>query len=75
MKILKSSTSKILSFAFALIFAAGCATVTDANIDMPEVQETTTVETTSIDGSFWDSRAGDDMDPIIDRPQTGGSLD
>ena len=75
MKILKSSTPKILSFAFALIFAAGCATVTDANIDMPEVQETTTIETTSIDGSFWDSRNGDDMDPIIDRPQTGGSLD
>jgi len=75
MKILKSSTSKILSFAFALIFAAGCATVTDANIDMPEVQETTTIETTSIDGSFWDSRNGDDMDPIIDRPQTGGQMD
>jgi len=72
---MKSLTSKVLSFAFALIFAAGCATVTDANIDMPEVQETTTVETISIDGSFWDSRNGDDMDPIIDRPQTGGQMD
>jgi len=72
---MKSLTSKVLSFAFALIFAAGCATVTDANIDMPEVQEKNTIETTSIDGSFWDSRNGDDMDPIIDRPQTGGSLD
>ena len=72
---MKSLTSKVLSFAFALIFAAGCATVTDANIDMPEVQETTTVETTSIDGSFWDSKTSDDMDPIIDRPQTGGQMD
>jgi len=72
---MKSLTSKVLSFAFAHIFAAGCATVTDANIDMPEVQEKNTIETTSIDGSFWDSRNGDDMDPIIDRPQTGGSLE
>ena len=72
---MKSLTSKVLSFAFAIIFAAGCATVTDANIDMPEVQEKNTIETTSIDGSFWDSRNGDDMDPIIDRPQTGGQMD
>ncbi len=71
---MKSLTSKIFALAFALIFAAGCATVTDANIDMPEVKEPT-IETTSIDGSFWDSRNGDDMDPIIERPQTGGSLD
>ncbi len=76
MKILQSITPKVLSFAFALVFAAGCATVTDANIDeMSEVQETTTIETTSIDGSFWDSRNGDDMDPIIERPQTGGQMD
>lgn len=74
MKRLKSATIKTLSFAFALTVAAGCASVTDANLDAPETSETT-IETTTTDGSFWDSRNGDDMDPIIDRPRTGGQLD
>ncbi|WP_340105595.1 hypothetical protein [Rhodohalobacter sp. 8-1] len=70
MKSLKSTTIKALSFSFALLFAAGCATVTDANLDLPETTEPT-VETTSTEGSFWNTN-GDDMDPIIDRPKTGG---
>jgi hypothetical protein len=71
MKSIKSTTTKVLSFSFALMFAAGCATVTDANLDMPETTEPA-IETTTTDGSFWDTRNGDDMDPIIDRPKTGG---
>jgi len=71
---MKTLSSTVLSFAFALIFAAGCATVTDVNADLPEVTEPI-LETTTIDGSFWDSRIGDSMDPIIDRPKNGGSLD
>lgn len=71
---MKSITTKILSFSFALLFAAGCATVTDANLDLPETNEPT-IETTTTDGSFWDTRNGDDMDPIIERPKTGTSMD
>ena len=71
---MKSLYTKALTFAFALVFAAGCATVTDANLDLPE-NDTPTIETTTTDGSFWDSRSGDSMDPIIDRPRTGGQLD
>lgn len=74
MKSIKTVSSTIFTFAFALIFAAGCATVTDVNADLPEINEPT-IETTNTDGSFWDSRNGDDMDPIIDRPETGGSMD
>jgi len=70
---MKSLINKTLAFSFALIFAAGCATVTDANIDLPETEETV-ISTNAPDGSFWDSRNGDDMDPIIDRPTTGGGM-
>ena len=70
---MKSLTTKLLSFSFALIFAAGCATVTDANMDLPE-EEVPTYETSTTEGSFWDTRNGDDMDPIIDRPTTGGTI-
>ncbi len=75
MKSIKTVSSKIFTISFALLFAAGCASVTDVNADLPEIDEPTTITTTTTDGSFWDSRNGDDMDPIIDRPQTGGSLD
>ena len=67
MKIIKSTTTKTLSFSFALLFAAGCATVTDANLDLPE-NEQPTFETTTTGGTFWDTRNGDDMDPIVERP-------
>ena len=73
MKAIKSTTSKLLTISFALLFAAGCATVTDANMDLPE-EEAPTYETTTTDGSFWDTRNGDDMDPIIDRPKSGGTI-
>jgi len=71
---MKTLTSTVLSFAFAIILAGGCASVTDVNADLPEVNEPT-FETTTTDGNFWNNRGGDSMDPIIDRPQTGGSLD
>jgi hypothetical protein len=41
---------------------------------MPETTEPA-IETTTTDGSFWDTRNGDDMDPIIERPKTGTSMD
>ena len=71
---MKTLTSKLLTFAFALLFAGGCASMTDANADLPQDNEIT-FETTSTEGTFWDSKSSDDMDPIIDRPQTGGTLD
>ena len=71
---MKSLTTKVLSFSFALLFAAGCATVTDANLDLPE-NDQPTFETTTTDGTFWDTRNGDDMDPIVERPTTGGTLE
>ena len=70
---MKSLTTKIISFSFALLFAAGCATVTDANLELPE-EEQPTFETTTTDNSFWDTRNGDDMDPIVERPTAGGSV-
>ena len=71
---MKSLTTKVLSFSFALLFAAGCATVTDANLDLPETEQPT-FETTTTGNSFWDTRNGDDMDPIVERPTTGGTLE
>lgn len=71
MDLLKSTTIKLLSFSFALLIAAGCATVTDANLDLPE-EEQTSFETTTTEGTTWDTRNGDDMNPIIERPKTGG---
>ena len=65
MKTLKN----ILSVAL-VVMLAGCATVTDANVDHQEVNNeqtytTTTTETTTSDDN-WFSRLGNDMDPIID---------
>ncbi len=61
--------SIILSIAFAVaILFTGCATVTDANADLsPETDNSViTVETT---GDTWDQKGGDDMDPIIIKPE------
>lgn len=73
MKTIKSTTTKILSISFALLFAAGCATVTDANLDLPEDNQPT-FETTTTGDTFWDTRNGDDMDPIIEKPRPGGTI-
>ena len=59
----------ILSVSLIVLFA-GCATVTDANVDLQEVNNeqtytTTTTETSTSDDN-WFSRIGNDMDPIID---------
>jgi len=75
MKSIKTVSSNIFTLAFAFILAAGCASVTDVNADLPDTSKPA-IETTTTDGSFWDNRVGDSMDPIIDRPKTGGgSLD
>lgn len=62
---------RLIAILITLLFATSCASVTDANLDVSETSEPT-IETTTTEGSFWDSRNGDDMDPIIDRPKTGG---
>ena len=62
MKTLKN----LLSVSLILLFA-GCATVTDANVDLNEA-DAPAVTTTTVDDNDWFSRAGDSMDPIIDGP-------
>lgn len=68
---MKSITIKLITFSVAFLFAAGCATVTDANLDLPE-DDQPTFETSETSGTLWDTRNGDDMNPIIERPKTGG---
>ena len=69
---MKNIITKVALFSLALAFAAGCATVTDANIDLPG--EESSFETSSTEGTTWDTRNGDDMDPIVDRPKFPGSV-
>jgi len=62
--------SKLLSITLIVLFA-GCATVTDANVDLQEVNNEQTYSTTTTDTATtyddnWFSRIGNDMDPIID---------
>jgi len=65
MKALKTTLSVTL-----LILFAGCATVTDANVDLPE--DTNTVLSVERAGDTWDTRNGDAPDPIRqDRPDMG----
>ena len=70
---MKTIITKIALFSLAFAFAAGCATVTDANFDLPE-DEQSSFETSNTEGTIWDTRNGDDMDPIIERPKAGGSV-
>jgi len=75
MKSIKTVSTNLFTLAFALILAAGCASVTDVAADLPDTSEPA-IETTTTGDSYWDNRGGDSMDPIIDRPKTGGgSLD
>ncbi len=78
---IKKRLSPIFSMLLAIGLMAGCASVTDANIDQPDDAP---AKVTSVDNelndknlinddSIWDSSIGDDMDPIIDRPTSGGT--
>jgi hypothetical protein len=53
-------------FTLSILFT-GCATVTDANVDLADepTEETTTMERA---GDTWDQKTGDDMDVIIVKP-------
>jgi hypothetical protein len=53
-------------FTISILFT-GCATVTDANVDLADepTEETTTMERA---GDTWDQKTGDDMDVIIVKP-------
>ena len=66
----KTLFSKIFLTAFALIFAAGCASVTDAGVD--SLDETKpAIFTIEKANDAWDSRNGDDMGTIIEKPNMG----
>jgi len=53
-------------FTISILFT-GCATVTDANVDLMEesVEETTTMERA---GDTWNTEVGNDLEPIIVKP-------
>jgi hypothetical protein len=65
---IKTVTSKLSILLFAFAFAAGCATVTDANADLaPETDNS--VITAETNGQTWDNSNRDDMEPIIIKPE------
>jgi hypothetical protein len=64
MKALKTTLSVL-----TLILFAGCATITDANVDLAE--EETTVISIERANDTWDSRNGYDMGTFIDKPNLG----
>lgn len=67
MKTLSKFTSRFsLIAAFAFLFAAGCASVTDATSDLPETEDQAEV-TEQAPADIWGEN-GDDMDPIIEKP-------
>ena len=61
------NTLKNLLTITVLVLFAGCATVTDANLDSEQPDEPT-VTTSTVDGDDWLSGAGNGMDPIIEEP-------
>jgi len=63
------NTLKNLLTITVLVLFAGCATVTDANLDSEQPDEPT-VTTSTVDGDDWLSGAGDGMDPIIEERDT-----
>ena len=68
MELLKTVIHKLFVVVIALIFAAGCATVTDANVDLNE--EPSVLPSERMD-NLWDSTTGDTMGEIIIRPDMG----
>jgi len=64
MKALKTTLSVL-----TLILFAGCATLTDANVDLAE--EENTVISIERANDTWDSRNGSDMGTIIEKPVLG----
>jgi len=63
------NTLKNLLTITVLVLFAGCATITDANLDSEQPDEPT-VTTSTVDGDDWLSGAGDGMDPIIEPRDT-----
>ena len=53
-------------FTISILFT-GCATVTDANVDLMDepAEETTTMERA---GDTWNTEVGNDLEPIIVKP-------
>ncbi|MEX2345860.1 MAG: hypothetical protein WD604_09620 [Balneolaceae bacterium] len=66
MKTSKTVFTKLFAGIFAILLAAGCASVTDANTDISEPTLEKVTVTQSSD--TWDSQGGDDMDPLIEEP-------
>ena len=69
MKRYKSILYKLSAASFALILAAGCATVTDANADLEE-ENSKVISVEGMEGT-WDNTTDDKMDPIIEKPDMG----
>ena len=55
-------------FTISILFA-GCATVTDANVDLLDESAEETTTTIERAGDTWDQKTGSDMDPIIVKPE------
>jgi hypothetical protein len=66
----KTLFSKISITAFALVFAAGCASVTDAGVDILD-ETSPAIYTIEKANDTWDSRNGEDMGTIIEKPNMG----
>jgi hypothetical protein len=66
----KSMFSSFATISFALLFAAGCASVTDANIGQPESDDSA-IQAIEASSDTWNNENGDDMDTIIVRPTIG----
>ncbi|PWN05421.1 hypothetical protein [Rhodohalobacter mucosus] len=69
MKRFKTILYKLSAVSFAILFAAGCATVTDANADLHE-DESKGISIERIDGTL-DNTTDDKMDPIVEKPDMG----
>lgn len=64
---MKSLAHKLLALTFVIALATGCASVTDAGLDTQPEQQTVEQEAPQPDNpGFGD---GQEMDPILDRPE------
>lgn len=66
--------SSFFSIVLFIALMAGCASVTDANLDSQTAEEPSTEvsetkkDNDSDDEEIWYNTNGDDMDPIVDQP-------
>lgn len=61
----------IFSFILVLGLAAGCASVTDANLDSLQAEEAQEAPAEAAPENIWLEGGGDDMDPFRPAPPGG----